>query len=201
MTMTETTAADFEVTYPTLAVNRDGKVQVIKYGETYNPPGTCVCCGSTLDPDKIFIDIGLFIEFHGTVYFCNYCFKDVTEAMRYIPVEGKHYVELYTKHAKAVNRIKELEAEVANSREQAYNDLLINLSTLLGASKPVVSSASPVEKSSESVPTIDEILGARETVSTTKPGKSGSSDRPLAEQGSPDLFGLTELEDLDFPNL
>lgn len=51
-------------------------------------PANCLSCGSSQNNRK-YIDLGLAVEFYGSIYFCEFCFSAVAEDLEYVP-QGQH---------------------------------------------------------------------------------------------------------------
>ncbi len=47
------------------------------------PPGCCKICGNG-DTERTYVDFGIFVDYEGTWYICNLCFKEAAvEVMGY----------------------------------------------------------------------------------------------------------------------
>lgn len=51
-------------------------------------PGNCIICGSVGDDERKFVDIGITIEFIGTVYFCTHCMSEALNIMGFVSKEA-----------------------------------------------------------------------------------------------------------------
>lgn len=57
------------------------------YNAPINPPGICAVCGSSNNEDRDFMDIGIDLEWYGTVYFCTFCLSEVMNHLGYLTPE------------------------------------------------------------------------------------------------------------------
>ena len=81
-------------------------------------PGKCVVCGYTggdTGGTRMFIDIGLDIDFYGVVYFCTDCMDSTAEILGYITPSRAEQLE--TANAQMSLRIGELEIVEAKLNE------------------------------------------------------------------------------------
>jgi hypothetical protein len=70
-------------------------------------PSKCVICGSVGGDSRVFIDIGLQIEFYGAVYFCSYCYWEGCRRLGWTdPREVAKLYELTESLTKMVEKIK-----------------------------------------------------------------------------------------------
>lgn len=78
-------------------------------------PGVCCLCGTSGGDDRTFVDFGKQLDWYGAVYFCNFCFTEVSQALNFIPVAK--YSELHTEFRELLVKYNQLKArfEVINS--------------------------------------------------------------------------------------
>lgn len=46
-----------------------------------NLPGTCVLCGTSRTDDRQYVDLGIWVEFVGQIYFCTYCMTEMVNRL------------------------------------------------------------------------------------------------------------------------
>lgn len=57
------------------------KIQPRSRGDLRHP-GTCACCGGS-DPDRTYVDFGIYYDYEGTMYICSTCFTEAVHVMGY----------------------------------------------------------------------------------------------------------------------
>lgn len=83
-------------------------------------PGTCMLCGSSSSDDRDYIDIGKDIEFVGVIYFCTFCFTEITNRLGCLTPEQSKQLEDELDAAR--QRILEFE-----TKDRALNDAINTL--------------------------------------------------------------------------
>jgi len=70
--------------------NPSAKMQVRSRGQLVAPACCCVCGNATCDDG--YLDLGAFVDFHGTLYLCMTCVYQGAETCgMYTPAEVKHH--------------------------------------------------------------------------------------------------------------
>lgn len=69
-------------------------------------PANCSSCGSSQNNRK-YVDLGLSIEFYGSIYFCEFCFASVAEDLEYVPLSA--HASLQAQFTNASSYISTLE--------------------------------------------------------------------------------------------
>ena len=56
-------------------------------------PGSCACCGGS-DPERTYVDFGIWYDYEGSVYICSICFTEAVQVMGFFtPDEVKENLE------------------------------------------------------------------------------------------------------------
>lgn len=188
-------SSSFEVTYPKIKVDINGKIKLIRFGDPYAAPGSCIICGVTLDQGKYFIDFGMNIEFHGAVYFCNVCIAQAMEVFGYYhesSVEWRRLnmnnVQLSREKEVLENRVRELEG---------YRNVINDLSNLLSCfnfTASVVNDFSGEKKQSSSTEVLPRTVISIRKDDRDKRGTEFKVDKPVDEQGSANILDITGID-------
>lgn len=88
-----------------------GRIFIIE-GSPTALPGKCVVCGSTGCDGRVFVDFGFTIEFYGRVYFCNFCFDEITNYLGYMSPVNVERSEL---------QLESLQQEISDLKEENGN--------------------------------------------------------------------------------
>ena len=117
-------------------------------------PGSCAICGGS-DPDRTFVDIGVYYDYEGNVYICHLCFDEAAvQVMGYFTRE--EHLKLLAHNNILIEQNQKLQAELDN-----YGELATTLKRL------GFSSALPANILSDSSD-----LGTAETPEGTEAGES-----------------------------
>jgi hypothetical protein len=144
-------------------------------------PGKCANCGASKDDGRKYVDIGLYIEWYGDVYFCGYCIHEVTkkiglfgELENKIAVLEKEVIRLEALKDDG-KRLNELVVQTAAEIKEHYDSLLSNVagSDLIRPPGVGISEEEPSRSGT-----------SKTEQGITKPGSSGRSK---------DLPSLTDL--------
>lgn len=49
-------------------------------------PGSCACCGGS-DPERTYVDFGIWYDYEGSVYICSTCFTEAVQVMGFFTPE------------------------------------------------------------------------------------------------------------------
>jgi len=188
---------DFEVLYPTIKADvTTARIKILRFGDPYSTPGTCVVCGCTLSPDKEFVDFGLDIEFYGAIYVDTICIREALELLRYVPVDGDYHTKLFNGYKAAVDEVGKLRKQLAEVKAQVFKDVIDNMRNYIAELNPVSLADSFVMAS---IPKDHSEInghadgGTAESVSADN--ETGSISRSDEERGHSDLFDIKQLED------
>jgi len=80
-------------------------------------PGTCASCGASSADDRDYIDLGIDLEFFGTIYFCTFCYTEGANALGFVNPDQAR--ELEDKLTAAENHIIEF-----RTKERALDDTI-----------------------------------------------------------------------------
>lgn len=61
------------------------KIQPRSRGDLRHP-GACACCGGS-DPDRTYVDFGIYYDYEGTVYICDICYRESVQVMGFFTPE------------------------------------------------------------------------------------------------------------------
>lgn len=81
-------------------------------------PGSCALCGSG-NCDEGYVDTGVWIEYHGNVYFCLNCMRQIVGTIRALTPEEAQ--ELIDQSNAVLAEVTELRKEVEELREYKSN--------------------------------------------------------------------------------
>jgi hypothetical protein len=136
-----------------------------------NHPGSCACCGGS-DPDRTYVDFGIWYDYEGSVYICNQCLYEAAVTVMGYFTQEQHEALLAISNRQAM-RISELETELADA--QPILDAVRSLGTHVDlVSVSDVGSDNPtsevVETGTEEQPEVAEL-----------PDSEGHTDSPRTE--------------------
>lgn len=102
--------------------NPSARMQVRSRGELVAPACCCVCGNATCDDG--YIDLGVYIDFHGTVYLCMTCAVQAGETVGlFTPAEVNHF-QMQIEGLLKANETLTLELESAQSYISNFDSLL-----------------------------------------------------------------------------
>ena len=158
-----------------MATTASDKAQLISQGQLL-PPGNCALCGSG-NSEEGYLDIRLFVEFIGQIYFCVRCVEQFISV-----IDGLNYeeaAELKSQHLKDTSIILSLREDL----KKAENDLrtLRGALDLIGLTVPSDTSVSDSSDATQSPQedVRDEGVGEGEGVS-----EAGLNDLEVGETES-----------------
>lgn len=158
-----------------LEVDPSRKIQLRNRGELM-PPGCCAVCGSA-DPDRSYVDFGLWYDYEGGIYICSLCFDEAaTKVVGYF-TEDQHK-ELLNHNNKLLLKVEELQTEIDNVQPILAAIRTIGISRDDSVSAGGDSNLDPSETaeqagSGESEVTEHATSEGRSDVSGTQPGNRG----------------------------
>ena len=86
-------------------------------------PGSCAICGGS-DPDRTFVDIGVYYDYEGNVYICHLCFDEAAvQVMGYFTRE--EHLKLLGQNNILIEQNQKLQAEL-----ETYESLAAGLKRL-----------------------------------------------------------------------
>jgi hypothetical protein len=162
-----------------LEVDPSRKIQPRSRGDLRHP-GTCACCGGS-DPERTYIDFGIYFDYEGTVYICDICFREAVQVMGFFTPE--EVLEQIGQLNKLLEENAALKTELEHARP--ILDAVANLTgptvTLdSGISKPsdlVVPEGDEGQESSDEGTTDGESEVTESAVSTGRSNASGTKPR------------------------
>lgn len=84
------------------------------------PPGCCKICGNG-DTERTYVDFGIFVDYEGTWYICNVCFKEAAvDVMGYFTRE--EHLSLLATNNQLAEQVSKLQAEL--DQYGSLNDVL-----------------------------------------------------------------------------
>lgn len=104
----------------------DSKMQLVGRGDL-QPPGTCMVCGSG-NYDYGYVNLGLWIEFHGNCYICAQCLVEAAEIIGMLTSEEAKKVLGDSAKLLEQNAILTTQLEEANARLRVFDDALRSIS-------------------------------------------------------------------------
>lgn len=125
-------------------------------------PGSCAICGGS-DPDRTFVDIGVYYDYEGNVYICHLCFDEAAvKVMGYFTRE--EHLQLLAQNNILIEQNQKLQAEL---------DSYGSLNEVLG------------QFGLSSMPTADALdsLGVEVPVADGKGPEDGESETPESVNG------------------
>lgn len=146
-------------------------------------PGTCVVCGTSRTDDRQYVDLDIFVEYVGQIYFCTFCMTELANQLGCLTPEQTKQLE--EERDAALQTIIEFQ-----TKDRALNDS-INLLRSTGlfdrAADPLGALISTMEiKPSELSDKQDAI------------GPDREAEQSNSEQGSDDLPTTTDDEFSEF---
>lgn len=110
-----------------------GRFQMRSRGEL-QLPGSCMICGSGTC-DEGYVDFGIFVDYHGTLYFCVPCVKEVAQVIGCITPEDNDIFAEATEEKLAL--LVETQKELEDARKHIDNLNAVLTSKLLSNSAVV----------------------------------------------------------------
>lgn len=150
--------------------------RVIVVDTPVSSPGTCCLCGTSGGDGRTFIDFGKQLDWYGAVYFCNFCFMEISEAIGYIPV---------AKFTQLHNLYKQLQVNY-DQLENKYGKLSDAFRAHLGNESDSVS-----ESKSSVVDLVEESSKLLESIASIT-GRDSKADEPSFIEGSNDVYDATD---------
>jgi hypothetical protein len=136
-------------------------------------PGYCAICGSVAGK---MVDIGLDLEFYGTVYFCvDNCFKQIANVLEYFSPEQVTQLKEEIIDVQGINDRLVTDNGILRSAVSSIGDLSSLFSTGSDSISELVDDSESEAESESSEGDSGEITG-RETGSAEQDDESGSSD-------------------------
>lgn len=172
-------------------IDPSDRLQLRSRGELLHP-GSCAICGSS-DPERTYVDTGIFYDYEGRIYICNICGTQIGEILGlFTPDE----IELTNKQLdESLTKIVVLEKELEDARPimDSITSMFGNLSS--SNSEPSVPADSEPEGSSETSDevTSDAVSGEPEvTEPVSKPGRTDTSGSKRGNGSKPTRKIFTE---------
>lgn len=198
--MTEALTKDFEVLYPDIqAAQTTDRIRVIRFGDPYSAPGTCVVCRSTLTPGKEFVDLGLDIEFYGAIYIDTICLDQVFKLCRYISVDSEYHTKLFAGYKNAVAEVGKLRQELVTVKTEVVENVISRISDYMrDLNAGDLANSFVMASISETSNQVIEHVSSGTAEAFSDDNETGSTNGSSHEQGSPDIFDLTDIEGFKF---
>lgn len=96
-----------------LEIDPSRRIQPRTRGDLLHP-GACAVCGGS-DPERTYVDFGLFYDYEGGIYFCNICFDEAAvKVMGYFTRE--EHLQLLDQHNQLIEQAAALQTELDNVR-------------------------------------------------------------------------------------
>lgn len=100
-------------------------------GELHHP-GSCAICGGS-DPERTYVDIGVYYDYEGNVYICHLCFDEAAvQVMGYFTRE--EHLNLLAQNNVLIEKNEKLQAELDNYGELASTLERLGFNSALPAS-------------------------------------------------------------------
>lgn len=140
-------------------VNPSDRVQVRGRGELMHP-GACALCGSG-NCDDGYIDVGVYYEYEGQVYFCKTCMDEIIGVAGGLPSEEAEFLKAVAEEASLKLKAVEADNERLRTRLDHFDALFPDVtshkspdvtSTESESEEPVTVLATGVSDSGESAP-------------------------------------------------
>lgn len=145
-----------------------GKVNVVTV--PHLSPGKCANCGASKEDGRKYVDIGLYIDWYGQVFFCGYCIREITKKIglfsnleNQVAQLKREIARLEARHDNG-DRLYELVDKTAKEIKEHYDGLFPNVPSVSLIVSPGVESDK--EEPSKSG-------AAKSEQGTTKPNTSG----------------------------
>ncbi len=100
------------------------RVQVRSQGEL-QAPGACALCGSGNCEDG-YVDFGLWLDFHGTVYLCITCTEQIIGVLGALTLDESKQLTETNNELIVANRELTEEIEALREYKSKFDDLLVN---------------------------------------------------------------------------
>lgn len=148
-------------------------------------PGTCVVCGASRTDDRQYIDLGIYVEFVGQIYFCTFCMTELANQLGCLTPEQT--IKLETELEAAHKTILEFQKE-----KSALNDsiaILRNTGLFSAGPDPRGNAFNNFEVNPDEYPDKQDIVGPdRETEQSVI--EQGSDDLPTTSNDKFSEFGI-----------
>lgn len=125
-------------------------------------PGVCANCGSAKTGDRQYIDFGLEIDWHGIIYLCSLCLKDIATELGLF----QSYTDEISRLTDSLLKLKKTDKQGVDLRKdflKIFKEVQDYFTTLpVVSDDPVVNNSPPVANSTtvETEPTLDAIKSA-----------------------------------------
>lgn len=82
---------------PEMEIQFGGADKVVVIPSPRMKPAKCILCGSVGADGRPFVDMGLYLDWYGVVYFCSYCMVAISNKLGYYtPSQYNHMETLYS---------------------------------------------------------------------------------------------------------
>lgn len=99
-------------------------------------PGSCAVCGSD-DPERTYVDFGIYFDYEGTMYICSVCFGEAAEkVMGYFTAE--QHLQLLSENNSLIHKNEVLTAELQNyeSLTDALRAMSVPIDAIIRGGRP-----------------------------------------------------------------